>query len=224
MLIGHPRKVNKMEFSKPLKLNNSEIKCVKQTKSLGVVVDEGLNWEQHFQVVKGKVRGGLLSLKKLKNLLPQKQLENVYRALIESHLRYANVIWGSIPSSKIKTLQNLQDRARTIIERARIKNNWSHNWLDVKQLINFNRLAMTHKTMNRTCPESLWDKFPLTSLHSNYRTRNCKDIQIPRYNLEYVKKDFQYSALTAWNSIPISIRELPTLPQFKRTLKSYFKS
>ena len=106
-------------------LNNSEIKRAKKTKSLGVIVDEGLNWEQHFKVVKEKDRGGLSSLKKLKNLVPQKQLDSLYWALIESHLRYANVIWGSIPSSKIKILQNLQDRARTIIERARIKDNWS---------------------------------------------------------------------------------------------------
>ena len=102
MLIGHPRKVNKLDVSEPLILNNSEIKRAKRTISLGVIVDEGLNWEQHFKVVKGKVRGGLSSLKKLKNLVPQKQLDNVYRALIESHLRYANVIWGSIPSFKIK--------------------------------------------------------------------------------------------------------------------------
>ena len=37
MLIGHPRKVNKMDVSEPLILNNSEIKRVKQTKS-------DLNW------------------------------------------------------------------------------------------------------------------------------------------------------------------------------------
>ena len=94
MLIGHPRKVNKLDVSEPLMLNNSEIKRAKKTKSLGVIIDERLSWEQHFKVVKGKVRGGLSSLKKLKNLVPQKQLDNVYRALIESHLRYANVIWG----------------------------------------------------------------------------------------------------------------------------------
>ena len=45
MLIGHPRKVNKLDVSEPLILNNSEIKRAKKTKSLGVIADEGLNWE-----------------------------------------------------------------------------------------------------------------------------------------------------------------------------------
>ena len=111
MLIGHPRKVIKLDVSELLMLNNSEIKRVKKTKSLWVIVDEGLNWEQHFKVVKGKVRGGLSSLEKLKNLVPQKQLDDAYRALKVSHLWYASVIWGSIPSSKIKILQKIQDRA-----------------------------------------------------------------------------------------------------------------
>ena len=91
MLIGHPRKV-KLDVSLPLMLKNSEIKRAKKTKSLGLIVDERLNWKQHFKFVKGKFCKGLSSLKKLKNLVPQKQLDNVYRALIESNLRYANVI------------------------------------------------------------------------------------------------------------------------------------
>ena len=66
MLIGHPWKVNQLDVSEPLMLNYTEIKHVKQTKSFGVIVDEGLNWEQHFTVVKGKARGGLSSLKNLK--------------------------------------------------------------------------------------------------------------------------------------------------------------
>ena len=60
--------------------------------------------------------------------------------------------------------------------------------------------------------------------HSNYRTRNCRDLRIPRENLEYVKKGFHYSALKAWNDIPINIRELPTLKRFKKQLKSYYTS
>ncbi len=97
MIIGHPRRTNKLAVPEVLNLNDSEIKRVVKAKSLGVIVDQGLNWDEQFNKVKGKVSGGLKSLKKLKNLIPQTQLDNVYRALVESHLRYANVIWGSLP-------------------------------------------------------------------------------------------------------------------------------
>ena len=38
MIIGHPRRTNKVEISQQLHLNDSEIKRVTKTKSLGVIV------------------------------------------------------------------------------------------------------------------------------------------------------------------------------------------
>ena len=43
MIIGHPRKINEIEVHEPLRLNDSDIKRVTNTKSLGIIVDEGLN-------------------------------------------------------------------------------------------------------------------------------------------------------------------------------------
>ena len=224
MIIGHPRRTNKVEIHETLRLNGADIKRVKKTKSLGVIVHEGLNWEEQFKTIKGKVSGGLTSLKKLKNILPQSQLSNVYRALVESHIRYADVIWGSLTHSKKESLQRLQDRAIFIIETARIKDKWSNNLLSAEQLVMFDRAVMAYKIMNRLCPENLWNKFQRRSHYSNYNTRFCRDLQIPRYNLEYAKKGFSYSALKVWNEIPISIRELPTLCGFKKQLKMHLMS
>ena len=209
MIIGHPRRTNKISSHEPLMLNGAEIKHVKETKSLGVIVDEGLNWSEQFRKVKGKVSGGLWSLKKLMRIVPQSQLVNIYHALVESHLRYA---------------KRLQNRARSIIERANIKDQWSEDWLTVEKLINFDRSVMTYKMMNKICPESLWDVYKTRNTYSSYRTRNCTDIQLPRYNLEYSKKSFHYSDLKAWNEIPTTIRELSTLQQFKKHLKIHLRS
>ena len=71
--------------------------------------------------VKSEICGGLVSLKKLKNILPQSKLCIVYYAIVESHLRYADVTWGSLPARKIETLQRLQNRAQIIIETVRVK-------------------------------------------------------------------------------------------------------
>ena len=148
----------------------------------------------------------------------------VYRALVESHMRYGDVIWGSLSNSKKESLQRLQDRAISIIETSRIKDEWSHNFLRTEQLVMFDRAVMAYKIMNRLCPENLWNKFQQRSQYSSYNTRFCRDLQIPRYNLEYAKKGFSYSALKVWNEIPIRIRELPTLCQFKKQLKTYLMS
>ena len=109
MIIGHPRKINKIEVHEPLRLNDSDIKRMTNTKSLGILVDEGLNWERQYKTVHNKSCGGVQSLRRLKSILPQSSLSNVYRALIESHIRYADVIWGSLSNTKIEFLERLQD-------------------------------------------------------------------------------------------------------------------
>ena len=64
-------------------------------------------------------------------------------------MRYANVVWGSLSNTKLEALQRLQNRAHSIIERAKIKDQWSGDWLTVEQLINFDRSVMTYKMMNK---------------------------------------------------------------------------
>ena len=56
MVNRHPWRINKVEVPEPLNLNDSEIKHVAKAKSLGVVVDDGLNRDYHFSKVKGKIR------------------------------------------------------------------------------------------------------------------------------------------------------------------------
>ena len=74
------------------------------------------------------------------------------------------------------------------------------------------------------CPESLHDKFAERSSISKYDTRNKTDLQIPRLNLDFSRKSFNYTGLKTWNSIPTHIRQSGTLTRFKNGLKSHFLS
>ena len=48
MVTGHQRRVNEVKELPSLKLNDSEIKRVGKVKSLGVIVEERLTWNDHF--------------------------------------------------------------------------------------------------------------------------------------------------------------------------------
>ena len=99
MVINHPRRQNTLPELPPLYLNNTRVTQVYKTKYVGLTVDNSLTWNEQYKSVEGKVVGGLAALRKLKNILPQSKLLDVYRALVESHLRYANVVWGALPST-----------------------------------------------------------------------------------------------------------------------------
>ena len=71
MVIGHQRRMNEIDDLLPLELNDSGIKRVEKTKSLGFIIDEGLKWKDQYKSLTGKLAAGLSSLKELKDVLPQ---------------------------------------------------------------------------------------------------------------------------------------------------------
>ena len=123
-------------------MNETEIKKAHNVKSLGLLIDEKLNWNDRFKLLKGKVGAGLSSLKQLKNILPQSKSCSVYRVLVESHLRYADVVLGNQSKTTLYTLRRFQDRALSIIKVARIKDEWQGNWLKAENLIKFDQAVM----------------------------------------------------------------------------------
>ena len=114
-----------------------------------------------------------MSLKRLKNILPQSQLCSVYYGLVESHLRYGDVAnWGSL--NKTKKI--------------------ARSWLNVDNGFHYDRNIMTYKIMSKFFPEIFFNKFLLRSSVLKYNTRHCRDrgrdLQISRYRTEFTKKDF----------------------------------
>ena len=176
--------------------------------------------KEHYTATKNKLIEGLASLRKLQNILPQSKLENVYKALFESQLRYGSVIWDSLSPTKLEHLQCLQTRAISIIQSAKYKDAWTpQSWLSLRDILFFDKAVLTYKIIHGLCPDKLKNKFTQRSMVSAYRTRNYLDLQIPRARLEYTKRD--YSAAKVWNEIPVSIRANISLTYFKQGLKTY---
>ena len=223
MLIGHPKQLNKAKDFPDLEVEDQKLCRAQKTKYLGVIIDESMNWEEQLKTIKRKIKNGLGAMFKLKNILSQKQLATVYRALIESHLRYCSVIWGCLSNTKLESLQRLQNRARRLIECARHKDGWVCDWLDVRNLIKYDQLITTYKIKNGLCPENLKNKFTPRSNISKYNTRKIDDFEIPRLRLEYCKKSFGYQGASAWNEIPKQIRDSASLSSFKVRLREFLR-
>ena len=91
-------------------LNNS--------KSEEINIDESLNWKEQYKTIKNKLKRGLSSLRKLKNILPQRKLDHVYKVIFENHFCYDNIVWSALSNTKLSQLQRLQTRAKKLIANA----------------------------------------------------------------------------------------------------------
>ena len=106
-----------------------------------------------------KVAGGLAAMKKLEGILPPPMLFQLYKALFESHLRYADVVWGSLSNTRISVLQRLQNRVFDIIEAFKVKNSLIRPKFSFDQMLQLNRSVLMFEIIKKISPESLHDKF-----------------------------------------------------------------
>ena len=90
MVIGHKRQPNRILGPLELNINGKPIKRAQKVKYLGITVDENLTWNEQYKNLQGKIKNALSSLWKLNNILRQSQLDQVDKALLESHLRYSD--------------------------------------------------------------------------------------------------------------------------------------
>ena len=79
----------------PLKIDDQTITRVQSTKSLGVVFDQRLVWEEHVDSLCKRVSLGLAALKQARQVVQQDTLLTIYDAVIETLFDYCDAVWGN---------------------------------------------------------------------------------------------------------------------------------
>ena len=89
---------NKLNF----KLADIDIKTAEKTCLLGVVLDKKLRFDDHISSICRKVSAQISALNRLKNILPLKTKESLYRAFVPPFFNYCNQIWHHCGKSQLK--------------------------------------------------------------------------------------------------------------------------
>ena len=71
-----------------LTLNGSVIKCVIETKFLGVIIDDKLEWQSHTSYLNYKPKYEIGKLHRMKSFIPKHLYKDIHHTLFESHLSY----------------------------------------------------------------------------------------------------------------------------------------
>ena len=111
MLSGSRQKLNTLTASPVLNINGTPINQVSPSKSLGARIDANLTWVSHIEKLAKKVASGIAAIKRIRQFVPPATLHLIYKALIQPHFDYCNVVWGSCGVKLADKLQKLQNRA-----------------------------------------------------------------------------------------------------------------
>ena len=119
---------------------------------------------------------GIGLLYKLKYLLPEIAMLNLYHALVHSNLIYEILVWGDTVSSYLTNLRKLQNKAIRIVT----EKNWNDsanplyqklNILPLVSLLNFEISKFVYQHDKSKLPTSFSNYFTLTKNVYSRRTR-----------------------------------------------------
>ena len=212
-----------------LSVGNIEIKRVKSTKYLGLIVDDTLSWSDHINHISMKIKRSIGVLKRTRSYLPRASLITLYRTLIETHLRYCSVIWGQCGETLKDKLQALQNRALRTIAGQKFEHAdhsrllVGYGLLSVQNLIKMDMGICVYKILNDQAPEEFKHIFqPVSSMHG-YQTRSSQNnnLHLPQLNLKSAQGAISYAGVKIWNDIPPEIRKAESIVTFKKQFKEH---
>ena len=169
-----------------LKIRNKELEVIKQTKYLGMAIDNSLNWKEHIKTVSTKVSKAVGFLRRSKTFLPQETLKTLYKGIVEPHFRYCCSVWGCASSNELNQLQKLQNRSARILTNSSVDTPGRLlidrlGWKTIDQLIAEESKTMVYKSMHEMAPPYLCDLFTKNSTSSSYVLRHtATDLKLPK--------------------------------------------
>ena len=115
MVIGSKHNLTKVQSDPTITIGNNNIKRVYQIKSLGVIIDDKLNWKKNILSICKKTSKGIGMLRFCKSFVSQYTLKMIYNALILPHFDYCSLVWSNSSETLKLNLQKLQNRAARVI-------------------------------------------------------------------------------------------------------------
>ena len=98
-----------------IEINEMVIEQVKQTKFLGVIFDDTLDWSNHISYINSKIAKGVGIICRAKKYFSTKALIKLYNAFNLPYLIYCIEVWGNALCIHLKPLLKLQNKILRII-------------------------------------------------------------------------------------------------------------
>ena len=108
MLIASRQKLSQFTESPSLTINENSIEQVTSAKSLGVYVDQNINWECHIENISKKIACAIGAIKRIRHLTPFNVPIKVYNSLIQPHFDYCHVVWGNCNRAFLKNCKGFK--------------------------------------------------------------------------------------------------------------------
>ena len=170
----------------------------------------------------------LNALRKISISVSFKNRKMIAEGIIMSNILYVITVYGASDEYLLNHLQVIQNNAARCVTRlgwnARVAELLSQcGWMSVRQLVYYHTLIQVFKIKRDGKPTYLYRKLsaqfdPRTRLAVGNGIRGTLKIKS-----EERRKSFIPRAIRTWNSLPVSLRKIDKINEFKKQLNMYVK-
>ena len=202
------------------------IRQVKQTKCLGVTIDDKITWKLHINDICLKISQAVGVMYRLRTVVPMRILLTLYYTMILPYLSYCNIVWGNSALYLRNRIGVLQKRAIRVICNSQPLAHTTPLFqqlsiLKVDQMCSLQTAIFMYSYFKNILPDSFNNYFTSNCTIHSHSTRNSNHLRLPLYKYSFSQTTISYTGVKSWNSIPVEIKNSPTLSNFKRKFKLY---
>uniref|UniRef100_A0A672FF89 Reverse transcriptase domain-containing protein n=1 Tax=Salarias fasciatus TaxID=181472 RepID=A0A672FF89_SALFA len=229
-LILNAKKTNFMLFNNKkekvkvkLEIDGVEIHRVRETKFLGVMIDDDLKWKSHINYTKGKIGKAISVLHRVKFFLNSCALLTLYNTMILPYLMYCVEVWGTTCKTYLQTIFILQKRAIRIITNSHYREPSNPLFIKLKVLkfpdiVDLSILKIMYKAKWNLLPVNLQNIFEIRT--RRYNLKGTDVFKKPRFRTKIKERNIVVKGVNLWDALKQEIKECKTIITFKKHIKN----
>ena len=219
LVTGTSKRLNTLDKTRiNIKIDGENIKPEENEKLLGCYIQSNLKWTKHISELLKKLKTRLTALVQVKNIAPLSIRKMIYEGIFNSVLTYCIAIWGGLSQQDLDDLQVIQNKAIRVVLKKPPRTNRNEmfdqtNYMTVRQLVVYHTLLNIYKIRLHKEPEYLYNCVHRENIRQN--------IVVEKTELTLTRKGFIFRGAENWNSLPMEIRNIDKIGQFKPKLKQW---
>ena len=227
MPVGSTRRLRLVDSDSSC-IGGHEISHKPSVKYLGVKIDQSLTMRDQVSSI---CRACFLELRRLASIRPyltESTCAKLVSCLVLSRLDYCNSVLAGLQEEQLCRLQRVQNNAARLVLGCKKRHRATPllqklHWLPVKHRCKYKLAVLAYRHFDGSLPPYLSSALSAYQPPRTLRSSSEKLLKIPKKNLKLVgERSFSFLAPTTWNSLPCKLRNSPTLPTFKKHLKTFF--
>lgn len=225
-----PRKAQHLVQSNlTIKINDLQLDLITSVKSLGIIFDTKLRFQEHVTQL---IKKSYIALKLLylnTSILNYKLRKKLCETYVLPILNYCNILYfpclDKITQYRLQKIQNTCCRfvcGLKKFDHVSTKIN-ELGWLRLNNQVKYQLSVFVHRLLSTSSPTYLREKLFFRYNMHNVNIRFGNTLCLPQFHSAIFKRSFTYNATVTYNSIPQSFKILP-VNSFRKKVRSYFLS